>query len=363
MEKEKSTEALTFGGVALMYLGTIMGAGFASGREAWQYFGLFDDNAYFGLCIAGFLFIAVGMMTGYLGIHLKSKDIGVIILPIRNKVLSEILGYIVALMIYTALISMSAAGGSLLNQQFGLHKAVGGLLVVFLVIITVLGDFERVSKVFRFIMPILFVIVVSLCLYVSLTWVKVPKTVEYKASPMASTWPVAAVVYVSYNIMGTIPIVSESALNAKNKTHALTGACVGGLFLAILGFVLVMALQKDVNMTNALDLPMLGFATQVSPAVNAVFAAVLFLAIYSAATSTYYGFTGKLRNDHNKKKKVIFFALLGFVLGLAGFKNIIAYIYPLEGYIGFIIIILITINFFRVLIENRGSKNNGKKGI
>ncbi len=355
---ENSKEKMNFTGVALMYLGSIMGAGFASGREAWQYFGVFGGKAYFGLALTGFLFIAVGMMTSYIALHLKTKDIGKIILPVRNEMLSEVLGYTVAIMIYTALISMSAAGGSLLNQQFGIHKAVGGIIVVILVIATVLGNFERVSKVFRLIMPILFAIVVSLCLYVAFTWEEVPAQVEIKPSPMASAWPVAAVVYTAYNILGTIPIVSESALNAKNKTHALFGAFAGGTLLATLGLVLVIALQKNVNLSSALDLPMLGFAKEVSSFVNIVFAVVLFFAIYSAATSTFYGFTGKLRDDGKKNRKIVFFALLGFVLGLAGFKNIVAYIYPIEGYAGFLIIVLITVNFFRVFTEERKKKNH-----
>ncbi len=39
--KKSGALKLNFFHVALMYVGTIMGAGFASGREIWQFFGVF----------------------------------------------------------------------------------------------------------------------------------------------------------------------------------------------------------------------------------------------------------------------------------------------------------------------------------
>ena len=49
--------------VAALYVGTIMGAGFASGREGWQFFGVFGAKGYIGITIAGLLFMGIGMMV------------------------------------------------------------------------------------------------------------------------------------------------------------------------------------------------------------------------------------------------------------------------------------------------------------
>ena len=128
--------------IAFLYLGDVIGAGFASGRETWQYFGIFGKNAVSGIAIATFLFASMGVMTAYLAEKLDTADMGKIILPVRSELASDILGRVTAFIIYIALISMSAAGGSLLNQQLRLPVPVGGAIVVFLVIVTMLGDFE-----------------------------------------------------------------------------------------------------------------------------------------------------------------------------------------------------------------------------
>lgn len=345
--------------IAFMYVGTVIGAGFASGREVWQYFGLFGPKAYLGLALACVFFVSMGAMIAYLGRTLNTHHMGKIILPVRNELLSEILSYIVALFIYMPLVAMSAAGGSLLKQQFNITPVAGGIVVVTLTILTVLGDFQRVSKVFRVIMPVLFSIVVILCFYVIFRYqgrADIPE--EIKPSPMAKIWPFSALVYVAYNIMGTIPIMSQSSIRGKSKKISIIGASLGGVFLSFLALILVVALQRDPLYSSSLDLPLLGYAGRESGWVSAIFALVLFASIYSASTSTYYGFCSRLKEDKYKKIKVIFFAVLGFFLGLVGFKNLVAYVYPLEGYCGIFIMLLITINFIRVYRESR-SQNKG----
>lgn len=59
---------MSFISIGFMFIGAVMGAGFASGREAWQYFGIFGEQAYFGIAIEAFLFVAVGLMTSYIAI-------------------------------------------------------------------------------------------------------------------------------------------------------------------------------------------------------------------------------------------------------------------------------------------------------
>ena len=56
----------------------------------------------------------------------------------------------------------------------------------------------------------------------------------------------------------------------------------------------------------------------------------------------------------------LLFALGVLLLGLVGFRNLVAYMYPIEGYFGLVVIFMITVNFFKVLL---GGKKTGKKGV
>ena len=355
MTEKQLTKPLTFFNVAALYVGTLMGAGFASGREGWQFFGVFGMKGYTGLMISGTLFMIIGMMVSYIARKKNTQDMGRIIDFTDSPKVSAAIGYLMAGILYTIIISMSAAGGSFLHQQFGLPQAVGGLLIVILVIITVLGDFERISKIFRLITPALFAIDVLLCIIVMNMDIQQSGATEgFPVSGMASTWYFAAILFVCYNMLGMIPIVGEASVKAKSQGHGIFGAAAGGFMLFLLTLLLITALRKDMAFTNEMDLPMLAYAAKISPIANIAFGTVLFAAIYSAATSTYYGFSTKIKDGPKKKYILIAGAFMGFLCGLTGFNTIVAYLYPAEGYIGIVILVSIIINFVKTWRENRG---------
>ena len=123
----------------------------------------FRAQGYVGIALSGFLFMALGMMVAYIARVTDTDDMGKIILYSDNPRITNGIGYFMAAILYMVIISMSAAGGSFLHQQFGLHKAVGGGIIAVLVILTVLGNFDRISRIFRWIVPVLLFVDLALC--------------------------------------------------------------------------------------------------------------------------------------------------------------------------------------------------------
>lgn len=340
-----------------MYIGVIMGAGFASGRESWQFFGIFGTKAYYGVFIDCVVFAVIGYMISYISMNKHTQDMGKIISFVDNKFISEALGFLMAAFLYTTIISMSAAGGSFLSQEFGFSKAIGAAIIAVLVMITVLGDFERISKVFKLIIPVLFVTVIVISIIVIAVPMKQSgATSGYKPSVLAPNWFIAAILFVSYNMIGMIPIGAASSLNAKSRKHALGGSIFGGVLLGLMTLILVLALQKDMAFTSSLDLPMLGYSLRISTIANIIYGIVLYAAIYSAATSTFYGYTTKIPEKSWKKPAIIVSAVIGFILSLFGFKNVVAYLYPVEGYVGFIMMVMIAVNYFKEVRKTKNGK-------
>lgn len=357
----KSKKALGVTGVAFLYVGTIMGAGFASGREIWQFFGVFGTMGRIGVLLAALLFVVLGMMSAYIARTLGTNDMGKVVVPGGNPRIIALVGYFMAGLLYTAIISMTAAGGALLHQLFGLPDYVGGILITVLVILTVLGEFERVSKVFRFIMPVLFVTVVAVSLMVMILPLEesdISQRIE--PSPMAPHWFLAALLYISFNMLGMIAVVANASVNSRSSKTAVTGAASGGILLGILALGLLSAVQVDMPYTQALDMPMLGYAGRLSPVLTVVYGLILFFAIYSAATSNFYSFTTKIKEGPHKKKWIVFTAAAGFFMGLIGFKNVVAFIFPSLGFLGFLIIGMLVINFCRVWKDEHS--RNGFRG-
>ena len=336
--------------ITSLYIGVIMGAGFASGRECWQFFGVFGQKGYFGAVFSTVCFVVLACMLTYIARSKNTSDLGRLISPFENRYIDNVIGWTLGIIYYTMIIAMTAAGGSLLNQQFGISKVFGGLVIAVLCIVTVLGDFERVSKVFRLLVPVLFVIgIVTILLTIHMDFGQSGAVSGYRPGRMSPNWPVSALVFMAYNTLGMITMAGSCAVNAKDTANAYKGAVLGTLCLGVLTILLLRALLTDMAFSSSLDLPMLGFSARISPLLNMIYAVVLYGAVYSTGASTYYGFSTRIKNGRVKKYIIVAGAAAGFLLGLTGFKKLVEFLYPAQGYIGILFIFLIIINFFREL--------------
>ena len=353
--------------ITSLYIGVIMGAGFASGRECWQFFGVFGQKGYAGAAASTVCFVLLACMLTYIARSKGTADLGRLICPVESRPAYETIGWVLAIIYYSMIIAMTAAGGSLLKQQFGISKAAGGLIIAILCIITVLGDFERVSKVFRLMVPVLFIIGVFTILLTIRAGFTQSGPTEFRPGRMTPNWPVSALIFMAYNTGGMITMAGNSAINARNAKNAYAGAIAGTLCLGGLTILLLRALLCDMAFSSGLDLPMLGFAGRLSPVLSIIYAIVLYGAVYSTGASTYFGFSTKIRKGKYKKWIIIGGALAGFLLGLSGFKTIVEFLYPAQGYIGIVFIILIIINFCSELKKNgkacRPTDQNNSLGV
>lgn len=93
--------------------------------------------------------------------------------------------------------------------------------------------------------------------------------------------------------------------------------------------------------------------------VAAMYIGVIMGAIYQTATSTYYGFSITINNTPMKKTILSIGAIVAFIAGLTDFKKIVAILYPTQGYIGCIILILVAVNFIKIIINKLNNFNCG----
>ena len=214
MQTKSSREvSLNFFNVALMYVGAIMGAGFASGRELWQFMGLFGAKGIIGTIFVAVCFVVLGFMTSYIARAKNTNDFAIIITPPGYPKLRKCVSVFMSVMLFSVLITMSAAGGALLHQNYGISRIFGGVIICFFVVITVLGDFERVSHVFKYIMPVLFAIaVITSIVIIFSNFGDLGYHQKVEPAAMAPNWALAALLYISYNLLAMIPMISSSSL-------------------------------------------------------------------------------------------------------------------------------------------------------
>ncbi|NMA66338.1 MAG: hypothetical protein GX957_08895 [Clostridiaceae bacterium] len=323
--------------VAGTYIGTIVGAGFASGQEILQFFVSFGKMGFIGLFVITLLFIFFGYIVMDLGNKLKVQNH----LPIVRKTGGRILGtfsdIVITFFLFGALTAMIAGSGAIFAQEFNLHPLIGSLFMSLISIITVMGGFSGTINSISYVVPFLLLSAIG----VSIASIFLSPAnycfKEFPRSGILRNWLWSSILYVSYNSVTAISILGPLGYNVGDKKIIRKGAILGGLGLGIGATAIFISLYVNSNTIHNLEVPMLFVAGRISPFVKIFYSIILLAEIYTTAVSHLYGFSSRLcTNEKNKPLIIISSTVIAFVLSLAGFSNLVRYLYPIIGYCGVI---------------------------
>ena len=335
--------------IGLIYTGCLVGAGFASGREAWQFFGVFGKWGYAGVIVATLLYIGVGLMTVDIAHRKNTADISALINPIDNKTLNTFVGVMMCFFLLVAYVALTAAGGALLESKTGLSHAAGSLLICLLCIITALGGFSSISDKAGKISPVLVVGTLVLGIYLIATHTDAVSHLEpHRTSKVASHWLTAVIGYVGYNASAAVPVLGQCAMHSDSRKRSESGAILGGIILGTCTLILFLSTSTDPALSGQSSFPMMNLCERVFPALGKVYAVLLLLAIFMTQTTVFYGFTTKLGDRKNSKAIAWAVGLAGYVCSLYGYYNFVANIVPIVGYVSLAFFGLEIINLIKV---------------
>jgi len=335
--------------IALVFVGSMIGAGFASGKEAWQFFGVFGIKGLAGIALATLLYCFLGYISVVIAQALNTGDIAKIICPFDNRLLKGFVGIMMCVFLLVAYVAMLAAGGALIEARVGVSHEIGSLGYMLLAILTALGGFERVASRIGKVAPVLVAGTLVIGFYLIFNNLEaISNAKEVAASPFASNWVFAAVGYVGYNMTAAVPVLGQCALRTKDSKSASKGIFLGGFLLGLCSLVLFFVTLNNPKMSASWDLPMLFFTRNISNVLGDIYAFFLLIAIFGAATTCFYGFTTKLGDVRGRAIIIWLVGISGYVLSLYGFSNFVANVYPVVGYISITFFVMEIYNFVRI---------------
>lgn len=136
----------------------------------------------------------------------------------------------------------------MIHQLIGLHSAFGSFLSMLVVIQTILKGFAIVSERMGKVTPILLTATILLSFYII---IKNYEGISFhqisKASPLASTWPLVGILFLTYNILGAIPILGSCAIHTESIKTAKKGAALGGILLGSCALILYFTVIGDAS--------------------------------------------------------------------------------------------------------------------
>lgn len=109
------------------------------------------------------------------------------------------------------------------------------------------------------------------------------------------------------------------------------------------------ALFLHVDVVGADDMPMLSVINAVHPWLGTFMSVVIFLMIFNTALGEFYALAKRLSRSRPQRFHPIYVVAVtvGFVLGFLPFRQLVAYVFPVLGYLGIIMLVTISVAWFR----------------
>ena len=247
---------------------------------------------------------------------------------------------------------MIAGSGSNLHQQFGFPIWFGALICTALVIIVSFMDFEKITNIIGIFTPIIIIMIIIIAgqtfIGKSYNFNQLDMVARQLTPAMPNIW-MAVINYFALCVMTGVSMAfvlggSIMRIGVAKKSGAIGGAIVG-LIIAIASLVLF----ANVDIIKGVDIPMLILANRVHPLFAFTYAIVIFGLIFNTAFSLFYALAKRFSGDNMKKFRIylITSVIIGFILSFMGFKELVGLMYPILGYIGMMMLFVLTVAWIR----------------
>lgn len=347
--------------IAAAIVGVIVGAGFASGQEIFQFFTSFGKVGVFGGVIAAIAFAFIFTQVARLGNIQQTTSHKKVIDQIAGPYLGKVLDLIITFFLFGVLVIMIAGSGSLFEQQFGIPKYIGSAIMTILTIATVYLNMKNILSLLATFTPVLLIVITFLGIYstvtTDLTAADVSGLVDVSKSA-APHWILGAALYVSYVTAAGFAMLTVIGGSTKDSKVIIRGGILGGLTLGFLIILFQFAMIGRFDIIQSVDMPTLLLAKEVSPWLGYAMAILILGMIYNTAVGMLYSFTARFSNPSHPKFKVLntVVGVVAFLASFAGFTKLVGTLYPITGYLGFILIAAIVISAFRMKAIKKGVK-------
>lgn len=322
--------------VGMVYVGTVVGAGFASGQEILQFFGYFGLWGIAGLAAATFLFGFFGMQVMVIAHRVRARSYKQVVDTVGGRRLGPVINFVITFFLFGILVAMVAGTGAVFAQEFNLPLSLGLAIMAGLAGMTVIAGLSRVIDAISFVVPFLIAAVLGVGLYILFS-VPLDFTWSSPASAALPRWYLSGLAYVSYNLILAVPLLAP--MGTLTVPQALQkGALIGALGLGASALVILLTILAGAPEVTGFEIPMLVMAGRVSPTIRMIFTVVLIAEVYTTAISSLYGFVSRLVSTDGPwfKPFTMFVAAGSFFAGQLGFSQIVATLYPAVGVAGFI---------------------------
>jgi len=320
--------------IAAIYMGTIVGAGFATGQEILQFFTKYGQLGFYSIILTTILFIWIGYKVMLLASRINAKSYEDLNKALFGKTWGSVISVFMMFVLLGVSAVMLAGAGTIFEENWNLSYQLGLIVTAIACLLLLRRGLSAIVAINAIVVPVmlLFTLVIF---FKSLS-----SPMFYKFITIKSDFPLWAslsspFLYTAFNLSLAQAVLVPIGAKIKDTKAIKRGAILGGIGIGFMLFVGHFALSVHMPGIQQLSIPMGGIAASIGKTAYLIYTIIIFAEVFTTLIADVYGLALQV---HERSKISINFIILFLVVSCyfasqIGFELLLSTLYPLFGFI------------------------------
>lgn len=290
-------------------MGTIVGAGFATGQEILQFFTRYGAVSIFTIVLASFLFIWLGTKIMLLAHDMKAKSYE----DLNKYLFGDRIGPWISFITFFVLLGitsiMLAGAGSVFKEHLHLSYQFGLIFTLILTYVVLLKGIDAILAVNSIVVPMILIFTVILVITTmnsphASNWVTLDSSFH-----LGKVW-LSPFLYTAFNLALAQAVLVPIGSSIKERSSLYWGGILGGIGIGLMLLAGHFALSAQMPGITQFEIPMGILLIDLGKTVQLLFLLIIFAEIFTTLIADVYGLTRQLEQRIKLNQQIIIICIL-----------------------------------------------------
>ncbi|WP_019242506.1 MULTISPECIES: YkvI family membrane protein [Bacillus] len=328
--------------IAAVYIGTVVGAGFATGREIVEFFSQYGFYGLLGILLAGYLFIVMGTKIMLLAVSIEAKSYQELNQHLFGKKYGLFVNILFFIMLFGVTAVMLSGAGAVFEEQIGLSKMAGVLITIVVALFVLHRGIKGLFMVNMLVVPSM--ITFSFLLFFQ--GIGNPYYIDYFFYVSSDIRNLKVIIspflYTAFNLALAQAVLVPVAYEIKDRSIIKLGGIIGGLFLTLILLTSHLSLITLQNISEY-DIPSAELMKHAAAPLYWIFIIVIYGEIFTSLVGNVFGLEKPIKEYVPINSMLIFISLLlgALLISTIQYGKLLSFLYPLFGYVSLLFLLLL----------------------
>ncbi|WP_068784870.1 YkvI family membrane protein [Paenibacillus phocaensis] len=329
--------------IAMTYIGTVVGAGFASGQSIMRFFTVYGPVGAAGIVVTTLLFIWLGTKMMIYAHRIQAYSYQEFNDHLFGSLFGKIANLLTLLILLGVTAVMLSGTGSIFAEQLRLPYQWGILISIVLGYLVMTKEMNGIVIVNAVVVPMI-LLFTSLIAFRAIQPDTLLRMNGWQLQQLESyRWALSPFTYAALNFAFIQAVMVPLGSEIKDERTLKWGGIWGGIGLGAMLLIYHFALNSRMPEMLGYDIPMAEIVRDLGPFLHVLFLLVIYGEIFTTLVGNVFGVTRQLQSLYKVPKNATLLVVLlaCFLISQAGFASLLTYLYPLFGYIGMLLLFLL----------------------